>query len=601
MKKIFSLIVVFATLCFMLSCAEVETDIKSEFSPVVLNLKGHIEKPQLTRVNATGFEANDNVGVYVSNNGLLANNGNVLDNVAFNYVEGDLIAPEGTEVFWGSESTRLSVYAYYPYAQEISNVVAYPFAVSSDQSEASDYYNSDFLTASAPNLAMQTTPVDLTFSHALSQITITLTPDTETTSEELSAADKEFLIQGVVTQGTINLESGAATAGATIEDVQPMAVDALNYSAVVFPQCGNITFRLTMNGDIYTYSTEFVYKAGHRYHYTLKINVREPQEMTLVSTSINAWEDGDSTEAEMTDLVAFSSPALKEYLLQEYSYEVSVTDTAVGYSKGEERIDGNNDGEISIAEAEKVTLIMLEGNDAITTLNDLRWFPNLQILRCYDMALSEVDFLYNPKLVYVALNGCGLTTLDVSMLASLASLDCGANEISSLDVSHNKELAWFQCHSNKITNLNISNNPKLKSLDCFGCQLSSLNTSKNLELKHLRLLSDAITSLDLSKNTKLEYLDCASCSLSELDLTNNVALLTLICTDNLLASLDISNSPSLKTLYCAFNSLTSLDLSNNPVLEQVDCTENAIETIYLAEGQEIYSFEKDETAIVEYK
>ena len=105
-------------------------------SAVQLRLKGNISAiAPSTRVNADGFEADDKVGVYVSATGSLTESGNMLDNEAFTYAGGNLTAPEGKEVYWGTPETKLSVWAYYPYAESISNNATYPFAVAADQSD----------------------------------------------------------------------------------------------------------------------------------------------------------------------------------------------------------------------------------------------------------------------------------------------------------------------------------------------------------------------------------------------------------------------------------------------------------------------------------
>ena len=102
-----------------------------------LLLKGEIAAlKQGSRVNAIGFESDDKVGVYVSTIGQLSASGNTLDNEPFAYSSGNLTAPAGKEVYWGTPDVRLSVYAYYPYDESISDNSAYPFAVAADQSTA---------------------------------------------------------------------------------------------------------------------------------------------------------------------------------------------------------------------------------------------------------------------------------------------------------------------------------------------------------------------------------------------------------------------------------------------------------------------------------
>ena len=154
---------------------------------VQLRLKGDIAaiKPA-SRVGASGFEASDKVGVYISSTGSLSTSGNMLNNEPFTYSSGNLTAPEGKDVYWGSPETKLSVWAYYPYAASVSNNAAYPFAVQADQSEPKDFYDSDFITAQATNLAPQSDAVNLTFNHSLSKIAVTLEAGSGITAEDLA-------------------------------------------------------------------------------------------------------------------------------------------------------------------------------------------------------------------------------------------------------------------------------------------------------------------------------------------------------------------------------------------------------------------------------
>ena len=210
-----------------------------------LLLKGNIATmKQGSRVNADGFEADDKVGVYVSAVGQLSAYGNMLDNEPFTYASGNLTAPAGKEVYWGTPDVRLSVYAYYPYDESISDNSAYPFTVADDQSTVAGFCDSDFITAQATNLAPQSTPVNLTFNHALSRINVKLVAGDGITDDELADAEKRLTIVGAVTDGRINLATGVATVGSTKTTVTALESDGVNYSAIVYPQEGEITIRL---------------------------------------------------------------------------------------------------------------------------------------------------------------------------------------------------------------------------------------------------------------------------------------------------------------------------------------------------------------------
>ena len=511
-------------------------------SAVQLRLKGNISAiTPSTRVNESGFETDDKVGVYVSATGALASSGNMLNNEPFTYSSGNLTAPEGKEVYWGTPDVRLSVWAYYPYATNVENLAEYPFAVAADQSTAEKFYNSDFITAQATDLAPRAEAVNLTFNHSLSKIAIILKNGTGITSEELASAEKSLSIDGVIVDGAIDLADGTATTGSTEATITPYAFDGLNYAAIVYPQQSEITFRIELGDDVYIYSTEVDYAAGTQYKYTFTIDTRNPQGMTLASTTISDWTDDENpTEETLSDIITFTDPKFKEYLLQETLYKVVVGDTPENIG----RIDANNDGEISIAEAEKVEWI--SANElGITDLSELHFFINLKIL------------------------------------------ECNNNELTALDVSNNTALERLSCGGNQLTSLDVTNNTALEDLDCWGNQL---------------------TTLDVSNNTELIYLHFRGCQLTTLDVLNNTKLRTLHCNSNQLTTLDVSNNTALEYLYCYNNQLTTLDVSKNTALTDLQCNpmndaqgNNLFEKLYLATGQEIETLDKPEATTIEYK
>ena len=239
-----------------------------------LNLKGYISTmTQITKVNASGFENSDKVGVYVVTDGSLKNSGNYVDNKAFTYsMGGALTPPSGSEVYWATSNSRLGVFAYYPYANSVSSVSAYPFSVLSDQSSEDALYESDFLWASASNIAPQKEAVNLSFGHKLSKVNVALVAGNGFDGDALSSAQKTFTITGVAVDGTIDLSTGVATAGSEKEEVTPLYNGELGYSAIVYPQTTQVTFKVVVDGSTYVYTAEATFNAGYQYNYTLTLS-----------------------------------------------------------------------------------------------------------------------------------------------------------------------------------------------------------------------------------------------------------------------------------------------------------------------------------------
>ena len=519
MKHLFQFLFVSALAGSILGCSggpSLEPEIPDNpiQSAVQLRLKGHIASiAPSTRVNENGFVANDKVGVYVSSTNSLAMSGNTLDNAAFTYSSGNITAPAGKEVYWDSNDARLSVFAYYPYSESISSNAAYPFAVAIDQSTAADFYNSDFITAQATNLAPQTTPVNLTFNHSMSRINITLQAGEGITADELAAAEKSFSIGGLVAAGTINLATGTATAGATTASITPLENNEVSYSAIVYPQTNAVTFSLEIDEDIYTYTTDVELEAGYKYQFNLTLNTWESPEMTLSATTINPWEDGEETNGDFSTTLSFPDSAFKTFLL---SADPGVKNDTGGYESSNSVIDADGDGEISMAEANAVCQLIIQDN-SISDLTGLEYFKNLEYL--------------------VVTQASALTVVDVSKNSSIKYIDC--------------------MYATSVTTFKALNNPQLERLLIgYSNKLASVDISGATALTSLQVTSNPLlTTLDISHNVALKELNCSYGKFSTLDVSNNLALTKLDCNpmededgNNLLATLYLATGQEIATL-----------------------------------------------------
>ena len=555
---------------------------------VQMHLKGSVAKPT-TRMNDTGFTANDKVGIYASKSNSLAGSGNILNNEAFTYdASGNITAPEGKEIFWNSEEDRLSVWAYYPYSESVSNPAAYPFAVAADQSEIADYFNSVFITARATDLAPQTNAVNLTFNHALSKLDIIIS------SEDELATDKVFTIDGLVVDGSIDIASGTATAGTTTATITPLANSSnTHYSAIVYPQESVVTFNMVINGQEFRYTTdEIELEAGYQYAYTLIIDIDNPQQISLSTNSIIPWEDGESHTGTMSDIITFADAKFKEYLVQE-DLHINVSfnpESGFDYSITNGKIDANSDGEISIAEAKRVEYIKVPKDMGITDISDLPYFPNLKILLCGNIGLTSLDISKNTALLWLNSDLNALTSLDVSNNTALIYLDCRDNQITSLDVSKNTALYRLSCYGNELTSLDVSKNTALTNLHCATNNLTTLDISKNTALTQLQCHNNQLTSLDISKNTALKYLSCSNNQLTTLDTSKNLSLTNINCSRNQISALDVTKNTELKSLTCESNEqLTSLDVTKNTKLTYLGCTYCPIEVLDVTQNTALES------------
>ncbi len=169
--------------------------------------------------------------------------------------------------------------------------------------------------------------------------------------------------------------------------------------------------------------------------------------------------------------------------------------------------DKDNDGYLS-AEERNVSLMaisgMLEENQKIESLDGIEYFSSsLEILRCGDIGLNE---------------------LDVSDLTNLTALTCPGNELTSLDVSSNTLLVTLDCSDNNISTLTLGDITAVQYLYCQANSIGSLSFSKLKSLKELCCDQNEFNYIDLSNNTLLEYFSCSYNNLSSLDLSHNTLL-----------------------------------------------------------------------------
>ena len=122
-------------------------------------------------------------------------------------------------------------------------------------------------------------------------------------------------------------------------------------------------------------------------------------------------------------------------------------------------------------------------------------------------------------------------------------------------------LEYLSCYNNQITTLDLSKNTQLKRLFCSDNQLVSLDMSKNTGLTILNCISNQLTTLDLSNNTALMDLSCGSNPLTSLDISNNIALTSIKCSNTYIEALDLSNSIALTSIDCSNNNMDALDIT----------------------------------------
>lgn len=300
--------------------------------------------------------------------------------------------------------------------------------------------------------------------------------------------------------------------------------------------------------------------------------------------------------------------------------------------------DDDEDGEISIVEAENVQNVNCSGLD-IADLTGLECCPNLKYLNFANNTVAVADLPNLQKLETVVAYGNALTRLNMNndiALKSLYIIDVNTNALSgascviegfsqsaslkiglantpytsltiknnpalsALDVTDNTQLTELTISDNQnLTSLNVSTLESLTNLDVNACGLTSLDVSHNIELASLDCSSNALTTLNVDNNTALVNFDCSDNDLSTLRVTNNNLLDKLDCSNNALANVNVRKNTQLKTLNVSGNTaITALALGYNSILEYLNAAKTGLADIDLSSNTILKTLDVSTTNIV---
>ena len=254
-------------------------------------------------------------------------------------------------------------------------------------------------------------------------------------------------------------------------------------------------------------------------------------------------------------------------------------------------VDGNNDGEIQVVEAQAIDSLRLDifssDEPSIADLTGIASFSNLKKLTCLQAnTLTNVTGLSSlTSLKHLELMQNNLTTLDVSMLTNLEYLrtDFSTN-LSSINVSGLANLKTFTCDGDALTSLNLSGLVNLRDFSCSNNQLTSIDVNGSPNLYFFLCGSNQITSLDVSNLTNLVFLQCYYNQITSLTLNNLPSLGFLDVGGNELTTLDLSQFGNLNNLSCESNQLTNLDCSSNPISQLYCINSPLLQTLNIKNG-----------------
>lgn len=251
--------------------------------------------PEQTRATETAFESGDKVGLYVCDSNLpLEIAGNFVNNEPVTFgISGWSFSKT---IYWNKG--QYNAYGYYPYLESVVSITDLPFEVRTDQStpetwnQLSGFEASDFLYASAKGIDASANPVDMTFRHIMSKITIRIIKGEDYEGD--IPDDATVFIHNTVTNATIDLEAGMATKTpkATSKTITARKVRNQTYSAIIVPQRldNRVPFiEVVMKGVSYLYDSKFLFKQGTHHLVNLVVDKNPEQVKIEIGGEIINW------------------------------------------------------------------------------------------------------------------------------------------------------------------------------------------------------------------------------------------------------------------------------------------------------------------------
>lgn len=214
--------------------------------------------------------------------------------------------------------------------------------------------------------------------------------------------------------------------------------------------------------------------------------------------------------------------------------------------------DTDKDNILTNQEREAVTNIQIN-DQALGSLEGIRYFPNLETLNCYSQALSSINVSENIHLkTLISHFNYSLTSLILGSKPELTYLDCYGTNLSSLDISQAPALETMICTSTPLQSLDVSHNTRLRTLQCSNTYIATLDIANLSELVELQAFRTPLTQLDIRNNPKLQLLWVNWTKLTSLDTSNNPELTDLLVYDTPIQTLDLTNNPKLSSLVAAY-------------------------------------------------
>lgn len=221
--------------------------------------------------------------------------------------------------------------------------------------------------------------------------------------------------------------------------------------------------------------------------------------------------------------------------------------------------DTNGDGKLDV----DIKNMTIPTGYAITSLEGIRFFEDLEKLDCHGIGLTTLNVGKNFKLKELDCSDNQLKESYPILSSGLKKLNCSNNKLTyiNLGILLGLNLEEVNCSNNNITKIVMDSVGELVKFDCSNNDLMTLDVSQCFKLEELNCSGNQLMELDVGNQTQLTQLDCSKNKLTELNVEQNGGLTSLICNDNQLTTLDLSQNHSLSHLNCARNRLACVDVT----------------------------------------
>ena len=279
-------------------------------APLSSTMMFNIVSPNATRVADGAFEAEDKLGIYVTDYAdettpaPLQISGNRANNEVMAF-DGASWATE-RPIYWGEGKS--DVYAYYPY-MDVVDVDEQPFSVALDQTAEGAYENSDFLWAKAEGVAQTDGAVSLQMQHSMSRLVVKIMAGEEYVGS--LPADATVHLHSTVTDARVSLANGSvvkyAYGGTHSIKMRNLGIrtfaegDAVVYEAIVVPQMLETSvplLEINSKSVSYLLADMFNFKPGVSYTYTAVLNTSTTAIRIDIGCTTDDWNNmgsGDGT------------------------------------------------------------------------------------------------------------------------------------------------------------------------------------------------------------------------------------------------------------------------------------------------------------------